>query len=281
MTQQIPENSDRQFVVAAKALLARRPVEVPGHELRRASSVWVDLDSGTGDGDRRELAVTIFPIGGDPDGFEDTWIVAARGGDHYRYERLDRNGQCRMSGLSSGRWSILLLAADQSFPKSRPVAATGSSSSKPLPDVGKLIRAVTDDNPITCCEALDALRALAGGETWPDENIEPIAGQLRDNPEAIVRKAAAELLGEVGGLSAVSPLLRALDDPTWSVQYAAASSLGLIGDPDTKARLTAIAGDADRDPVGFQKSACAFDLGGRCTRPPGHDRAPCRCACST
>jgi hypothetical protein len=28
--------------------------------------------------------------------------------------------------------------------------------------------------------------------------------------------------------------------------------------------------------VGFQKSACAFDLGDRCTRPPGHDREPCR-----
>jgi len=29
--------------------------------------------------------------------------------------------------------------------------------------------------------------------------------------------------------------------------------------------------------VGFQKSAHASDLGGRCTRPPRHDREPCRC----
>jgi hypothetical protein len=34
-------------------------------------------------------------------------------------------------------------------------------------------------------------------------------------------------------------------------------------------------------PVGFQKSACAFNLGDRCTQPPGHDREPCRCVSFT
>jgi hypothetical protein len=33
--------------------------------------------------------------------------------------------------------------------------------------------------------------------------------------------------------------------------------------------------------VGFQKSACAADLGDRWARLAGHDRAPCRCVCST
>ena len=36
-----------------------------------------------------------------------------------------------------------------------------------------------------------------------------------------------------------------------------------------------------RGPVGFQKSACPSDLRGRCARPFGHDRALCRCDCST
>jgi len=34
-------------------------------------------------------------------------------------------------------------------------------------------------------------------------------------------------------------------------------------------------------PVGFQKSACAADLGARCARSAGHDRGPCRCGCCT
>jgi ADP-ribose pyrophosphatase len=33
--------------------------------------------------------------------------------------------------------------------------------------------------------------------------------------------------------------------------------------------------------AGFQKSACAADLGDRCAWSWGHDRVPCRCVCST
>ncbi len=35
-----------------------------------------------------------------------------------------------------------------------------------------------------------------------------------------------------------------------------------------------------RLPVGFQKSACAADLGDQSARLAGHDRRPCRCVCS-
>ncbi|TCO62175.1 HEAT repeat domain-containing protein [Actinocrispum wychmicini] len=239
MTETHLPRSDRGFVADAARMLAASPVEVPGHELRTADSGWVDLGAVSGDA----LTVTLFPVGDEQVDLDGCWIVAARPDDPYRYERLDRNGQCHFRGLARGRWAVRLLATDR--PRSVPDDAEPSRTR----EVGRLLESVVDDDPIVCCEALDALRATADGDPWPAAMAEPIVRQLRANPEAIVRRAAAELLGAVGGVGAVEPLLAAADDAMWSVQQAAVWSLGLIASSAAVAKLVEISNNADRDPA--------------------------------
>lgn len=47
---------------------------------------------------------------------------------------------------------------------------------------------------------------------------------------AVVREQAAEALGEIGAKRAVKPLIQALHDKAWGVQYCAINALGNIGD---------------------------------------------------
>lgn len=255
MTTSQPPRSDRRFADDMARLLAGRPVDVPGHELRAADSGWADLSADFGDA----LTVTLFPTDEEQFDLVGSWVVAARPDEHYRYQRLDGNGQCRIRDLAPGRWEVRLLIADRarSAPGDFGEPAVGSPSS--APDPGLLLESVSDDDPITCCEALDALRTLADGEAWPAAEIEPIVRQLRENPEAIVRRAAAEVLGELGGAAAVAPLLAAGDDPVWSVQCAAVVSLGLVADSRAAARLGEICDDLGRDPAVREAAEEALD----------------------
>ena len=47
--------------------------------------------------------------------------------------------------------------------------------------------------------------------------------------DSVVRRAAAEALGEIGGRRAVDDLITALRDEDWTVRRAAAEALGKIG----------------------------------------------------
>jgi hypothetical protein len=241
-------------VADAARLLAARPVDIPGHELRTADSGWIDLSAASGDA----LTVTLFPTGAQRLDLAGGWVVAAQPAQPYRYQRLDRNGQCHIRGLRAGQWAVRLLSPDRSWPALGNVPLP-TGGSPPRPDFGRLLGAVSDDDPIMCCEALDALRMLADGEVWPAEQVEPVVRQLRENPEAIVRRAAAEVLGEVGGIGAVPPLLAAADDPMWSVQYAAVVSLGLVADATAAGRLGEISHDLDRDPAVREAAQEALD----------------------
>lgn len=48
--------------------------------------------------------------------------------------------------------------------------------------------------------------------------------------DAVVREQAAEALGEIGAKRAIKPLIQALHDKAWGVQYCAIEALGNIGD---------------------------------------------------
>ncbi|WP_186763284.1 HEAT repeat domain-containing protein [Lentzea tibetensis] len=224
----------RPFVAESRGLLSTAPVRLPGRELRTSDTAWIDL-LGRAD----SLMVTVFPLDDGQD-FDGLWVVAAQPGGRCHYERLDRNGQCVVRGLRPGSWDVGLLEAEH-----EPQVATTA----PAPEFGTLLDAISDEDPIACCEALDALRDAARGETWSAIDIEPVVAQLSANGEAIVRKAAAELLGEVGGPSAAPPLLAAVDDPVWFVQHAAVVSLGLVGAAEISSTLQDVRGDAGRDPA--------------------------------
>ncbi len=254
------------FVADAGRLLAAGAVDVPGRDLRTGDTAWVDVDART---DR--LTVTLFPVGAEHEDFAGLWVVAAQAGRPCRYGRLDRNGQCVLD-LQHGRWDLRLLAPDaRAQPPVRRNPAADARAQPAGRGLRELLGPVSGDDPIACCAALDELRATATDEVWEPADIAPVVAQLRDNPEAMVRRAAAELLGEVGGPAAVPVLLVAVDDPAWSVQCAAVVGLGLIGDRDTfrlTGLLAGVFGDDSRDPAVREAAGEALD------RLDGGNRAP-------
>lgn len=63
-----------------------------------------------------------------------------------------------------------------------------------------------------------------------DIAIQTLIKALR-NPNRSVSEAAVRTLGEIGGLQAVGPLIKALYDREWGVRWAAQFALGKIGEP--------------------------------------------------
>ena len=104
------------------------------------------------------------------------------------------------------------------------------------------------------CQAAVALgKAKSRGAT------EALAGAAKDDKEWIVRRAAVQALGEIGGQSAISALGAVLTAPKSDLQWFAASALGEVG-PAAVPVLADALGAADlqrwrRWPPGWRGSA--------------------------
>jgi HEAT repeat protein len=81
-----------------------------------------------------------------------------------------------------------------------------------------------DPVPIVRAEAADA-----AGLVRLEEAKQRLRRLLAADPDAVVRAAAAESLGDIGGTDVLGDLERALQDPDDTVRGFAAASLGLVG----------------------------------------------------
>ena len=76
-------------------------------------------------------------------------------------------------------------------------------------------------------------RALAAQQLGKRRSVcvtEPLIETLRNDPSLMVRKTAAQALGENGDRRALQPLLDALDESKPSLRESAIRALGLLGD---------------------------------------------------
>ncbi len=74
--------------------------------------------------------------------------------------------------------------------------------------------------------ALNELPQLFGADAVP-----LVQGVLKSDPEASVRRVAADLLGVLGGIGTMEALLSAVHDPERFVQVTAAGALNHLGQP--------------------------------------------------
>jgi HEAT repeat protein len=74
--------------------------------------------------------------------------------------------------------------------------------------------------------------------------LEPLIQALQDE-NSKVRKSTAEALGKIGDVRAVAPLIQALDDERWEVRWGASGALGEIGDKSALAPLIHALKDED------------------------------------
>lgn len=99
-----------------------------------------------------------------------------------------------------------------------------------------------DPDPTTIKQLLADLRAydkdrrrtavMKLGMVGGDEAVRALINTLRnDHEDLITRGRAAMMLGKLGDIRAVSPLIQALDAPGFKTPIYAAEALGKIGDP--------------------------------------------------
>ncbi len=114
---------------------------------------------------------------------------------------------------------------DDTDPSVRSVACLSLGRLATDESVGRLVDLLNDeDQPVEMHVA--ALEGLAQAETA--DAVVAIVSACRSN-EALVRARAAELLGRIGGLTALEELPSLLDDDDRWVRGAAASALGTLG----------------------------------------------------
>jgi HEAT repeat protein len=99
-------------------------------------------------------------------------------------------------------------------------------------DVAALAQALQDENKLVRKAAAEAL-----GQIGDPRAVEALLASLRNDNWRRVREAAAEALGQIGDARAVEPLLAALRDADPSIKVAAAEALGQIGDEHAIAPL--------------------------------------------
>ncbi len=130
---------------------------------------------------------------------------------------------------------------------------------------------MTDPDPVAVKEALSQLRdvnkekrrtavmklGMLGGE----EAIRTLMVIVTNSTEdIIVRGRAALMLGKLGDVRAVDPLIEALNDSGYQTRLHAAEALGKIGDPRAiKALLRVV--ETDRDTVGAAARTALHRLG--------------------
>ena len=74
-----------------------------------------------------------------------------------------------------------------------------------------------------------------------DKNL----AELADDPEPLVRKAAVETLGSIGGAAASGTAVKLLQDPVWYVRAHAARALGDLGRQDLAGKVVALLSDRE------------------------------------
>lgn len=74
-------------------------------------------------------------------------------------------------------------------------------------------------------------------------SIRQAAEVLKHSQNADERKAAAEALGDIGGLDAVQGLLSIVEDPGWPVRQAAARALGRLCEEAVEPALRSLSND--------------------------------------
>ncbi|WP_305066610.1 HEAT repeat domain-containing protein [Methanoculleus sp.] len=103
-------------------------------------------------------------------------------------------------------------------------------------DLQTLLSRLSDPDKAVRAGAMHALVAIGNPAV-------PACIALLQNDDWKVRYRAAEALGLIGDGEAYAPLTAALDDEKDHVRYMAAKGLGLLGDPRAVARLRAMQHD--------------------------------------
>lgn len=116
----------------------------------------------------------------------------------------------------------LIVSLEDPAPEIRTAARTGLSRFGVTPE--RMVADLKSENWQIRYEALRLLSQLGGAEHSPA--IVP----LLNDPESLIRRTAATVVGEFKETRAIEPLLALLRDSDLTVRAAAASALGVIGD---------------------------------------------------
>ena len=121
------------------------------------------------------------------------------------------------------------------------------------PAVEPLIAQLKDHDPLVRRQAAEGL-----GEIKDPRAVEPLIALLNDR-DSLIRRHAVKALGKIKDVRAVSPLIPVLNDKDeeWHVRMAAAEALGWIGERDTVEPLVS----ALEDPHWIVRSRAAIALG--------------------
>jgi HEAT repeat protein len=119
-----------------------------------------------------------------------------------------------------------------------------------------LVDAFRDPEPIVRSEAIDAVGVVRYAAA-----VQAVMTVLRTDPDAVVRAAAAESLGDLGDSRALAELERALEDPDEAVRGYAAASLGLLGTPALLPKLRSRLDGEDSARVKAEFYAAGYRLG--------------------
>jgi HEAT repeat protein len=121
------------------------------------------------------------------------------------------------------------------------------------PAVESLIATLRDEDELVLVRE-DAARVL--GKIGDVRAVEPLIAVLKED-DKFVRQAASRTLQEIG-MPAVEPLIAALEGREWQVQEGAAKALGKIGDARVVGPLIAV---LEKVPAPFVRKAVAQALG--------------------
>jgi len=171
------------------------------------------------------LVVVAFVEGGDPEGRvtmrsrgEPLEVVLARAlvGVPYSIGSLERGSSDRLT-VVVGRRDEVHASRRGGEPHQRPEGAPRTQEpAAPLPQ-------------LTSRDASERVEAVEWTDLTSVAGFEAVVDRLANDPDASVRTAAAESLGD-GDVGAVRPLLDALADPDSRVVLAALESLEQVGD---------------------------------------------------
>ncbi len=150
-------------------------------------------------------------------------------------------GLCESSDVVVGTLETLTVDSD---PGVRFVACLSLGQLACDESVGRLL-AILNDEGLATEMRVAALEGLALAGT--SDAVTAVVGAC-SSPDAGVRACAADVLGRLGGLTALKELPKLLDDPERWVRGAAASALGKLGDSGSVSAAAKTALDADAGP---------------------------------
>ncbi len=190
------------------------------------------------------LVVVAFVAGGDPDGRvtvrsqgESIEVLLARalGGVPYSIEPLEPGARVsvvvgKRGGAARARPRI------QAEPPRTPAAR----AERPVLPDEEALEQLTSSNPEERLEGVEWLDVTSA------TGYEAVVDRLANDPDPLVRAAAAESLGDAD-VGAVSPLIRALEDPDNRVVLGALEALELLGDSSTIPKLRPALEHPDRE----------------------------------